>query len=301
MLVQPIIVFVMHARISLHSLCTTAAINCTCQRSINGMSTKKRKQGNRQSYSEDGINFWHDPKSPNGNLLAQYRLSDGTKKTIGCGTNEKGKAYSCALKKRENHEQQLAGTDGNKPITVDALCNIFLNDRRNYGLKPDTLKMLSSTTNRIRGYRLCYCKKKGQFVKTQKERDGQDVPKLIGGAMNAHELTQVMFDDYIDAMHKKVLADGTLRSLIGRVKTMFEWASRQGYATSEVDFGRWNHKVKFSPMRSRKLEDDELDKILGWLKHKSKRGKHNYYRYLFFPKLVFESVRCVQSVFLILI
>ncbi|MFK7862396.1 MAG: tyrosine-type recombinase/integrase, partial [Granulosicoccus sp.] len=141
--------------------------------------------------------------------------------------------------------------------------------------------MLVAMTNRIRGYRYCYCKKQKNFVRVYTEKDGQDVPLLIDGALHAHELTQEMFDRYIDAMHKKVLADGTLRSLIGRLRTMYEWAKKQGYATSKIDFGKWNRKVGYSPMRSRKLDDDEADKILDWLKHNSKRGRHNYYRYLF--------------------
>lgn len=273
--------YVSYARKLCHLLRTCAVICSKCSRSISGMSKRKKTKLGRESFTEDGINFWRDPKSPNGNLLAQYRLSDGTKKTVGCGASEIGKAFSTALKKREKHEQQLAGTDGNKPITVDVLCEAFLKDRKAFGLKKDTRKMLSAMTNRIRGYRLCYCKKKEGFVKTQAEKNGQDVPKLIDGSMQAHELTQDMFDLYIDAMHKKVLADGTLRSLIGRLRTMYEWANKQGYATPDVDFGKWNRKVSYSPMRSRKLDDDEVDKILHWLKHDSKRGKHNYYRYLF--------------------
>ncbi|MFK7862395.1 MAG: hypothetical protein AB8B64_26540 [Granulosicoccus sp.] len=69
------------------------------------MKAKQNNQWQRESFTEDQINFWRDPKSPNGNFLAQYRLSNGTKKTVGCGTNEKGKAYSAALKKREKQEQ----------------------------------------------------------------------------------------------------------------------------------------------------------------------------------------------------
>lgn len=262
-------------------LCLSADNNCTHERSIVGMKAKQNNQWQRESFTEDQINFWRDPKSPNGNFLAQYRLSNGTKKTIGCGTNEKGKAYSAAIRKRAKQEQQLAGTDGNKPITIDRLCEEYLKDRTAFGLKVDTLKMLVAMTNRIRGYRYSYSKKQRKFVKINTEKDGQDVPSLIEGASHAHELTQDMFDRYISDMHKKVLADGTLRSLIGRLRTMFVWAKCQGYATSEVDFGKWNRKVGYSPMRSRKLEDDELDKILDWLKNQSKRGQHNYYRYLF--------------------
>lgn len=251
-------------------------------RSIYRMTKKQSKQRERDSFTEDGINFWRNPKSPKGMFLAQYRLSDGTKKTIGCSSNEKGKAYGVALRKREKQEQRIAGTDGNRPVTIDELCVLFVAEKKQKGRKPDTVKMIKAMTNRIRGYRLAYCKDEPKvFVRTYEEASGAKVPKLIDGKAFAHELTQEMFDAYIDDMHIKVLKDGTLRTLIGRLRTMYVWAKRKGYATPDIDFEAWNDKVKYSPMRDRKLEDDELDKLLHWLKHESKRGKHNYYRYLF--------------------
>ena len=265
-----------------------AAIGLKAQRSIRLMSSKKNKKSEseserkseRESFTEDGINFWRNPLSPNRNFLAQYRLSTGQKKTIGCGTNERGKAYSHAIKKREQQEHEVLGTDGNKLISIDCLCDEFIAEKKAEGLKPDTLKMLQSMTNRIRGYRYQYSKKAKAFDKFYVEKNGRDVPKLIDGKMNTHDLTQAMFDTYIDQMHIKVLADGTLRTLIGRLTSMFLWAKQQGYATPEVNFKKWNKKVKYSPMRSRKFDDSELENILDWLKHKSKRGKHNYYRLL---------------------
>ena len=191
-----------------------------------------------------------------------------------------GKAYRAALRKRERQEQEIQGTNGNKKISIDDLCYEFVEEKKAEGLKPDTLKMLRSMTRRIRGYRCQYNKKTKVFERVYVEENGRDVPKLIDGGMNTHELTQEMFDNYIDKMHIKVLADGTLRTLIGRLKTMFQWAKQEGYATPEVNFEKWNKKVKYSPMRSRKFDDAELEAILDWLKTKSKRGKHNYYRLL---------------------
>ena len=79
---------------------------------------------------------------------------------------------------------------------------------------------------------------------------------------------------------RNVLADGTLRTFLSRITTMFEWAAQAGYAKPKIKFRKFSKEISNSPPRSRKFKEDDLEKLLDWLKNESKRGRHNYYRLL---------------------
>lgn len=183
---------------------------------------------------------------------------------MSCSSADLHEAFLKADKKREIKRGQLKGVGCRKAVTVDALCDEFILFR-SLG-KPDTVKMFKYICNRIRGYVQDHLTGEKQSI----DKKGNTVPQLVNGDDYMHLLTQEQFDSFVRKM-QTVFAAGTLRTFLTRVNKMYSYAREEGYAVPDVNFKKHNKSLAEPELKSRAFTDDEVEKILDWLKH-SKRS-----------------------------